>query len=102
MQSDKQKRPRGAKTAAGRRTQEEESPMSIRKRRARSPERGKRVAEARKRAGLSQQALADKVGIGRQSLLRIEAGRQDPSVTIALALAAAVGEPVERLFGSGR
>jgi DNA-binding XRE family transcriptional regulator len=73
--------------------------MSVRKRRARAPERGRRIAQARNRAGLSQQALADRIGIGRQSLLRIEAGNQDPSVSIALAIAAAVHEPIETLLG---
>lgn len=71
------------------------------KKRIRAPERGRRVAQARKRAGLSQQALAEQVGAGRQSIARIEAGTQIPSVEIALAIAAAVGEPVEALFGGG-
>jgi DNA-binding XRE family transcriptional regulator len=35
------------------------------------------------------------------SIARIEAGTA-PSVTIALAIASAVGEPVEALFGGGR
>ena len=68
----------------------------------RAPERGRRVAAARKRAGLSQQALAEKIGAGRQSIARIESGKQTPSVTVALAIADAVGEPVETLFGGGR
>ncbi|HXW58561.1 MAG TPA: helix-turn-helix transcriptional regulator [Solirubrobacteraceae bacterium] len=68
----------------------------------RAPERGHRVAQARRRAGLSQQALAEKIGAGRQSIARIEAGAQSPSVELALAIAAAVGEPVESLFGGGR
>jgi putative transcriptional regulator len=72
------------------------------KKRSRAPERGQRVAAARKRAGLSQQALAERIGAGRQSIIRIETGRQVPSVEIALAIAAAVGEPVETLFGGER
>ena len=64
--------------------------------------RGARVAQARQRAGFSQQALADKLGLGRQTIARVEAGRQVPSVDVALAIAAAVGESVEALFGGGR
>ena len=48
---------------------------------------------------LSQQALANKFGAGRQSIARIELGTQTPSVELALAISTAVGESVERLFG---
>jgi putative transcriptional regulator len=63
------------------------------------PPSGERVAAARKRAGLSQQGLAEKISAGRQSIIRIETGRQMPSVDMALAIAQAVGESVETLFG---
>ena len=63
---------------------------------------GERVARARVAAGLTQPALAERVGVGRQTIARIEAGRQTPSVEIALAIAAALGEPVENLFGGER
>ncbi len=69
---------------------------------SRAPAGGQRVAAARRRAGLSQQALADTIGAGRQSIARIEAGAQSPGVELALAIAEAVGEPVETLFGGGR
>jgi putative transcriptional regulator len=62
----------------------------------------KKVAQARKRAGLSQPALAERIGAGRQTVARIEAGTQTPSVTIALAIAHELGETVEALFGGGR
>ncbi len=64
--------------------------------------RGARVAAARQAAGLSQQALADQLGVGRQSIARLELGRQVPSVDLALAISQALGEPVETLFGGGR
>lgn len=38
------------------------------------------LTDARKRAKLSQQALADLVGCDRQTILRIENGRQTPSL----------------------
>ena len=60
---------------------------------------GGKVAEARRRAGLTQQQLADQVGAGRVTITRIENGGQTPSLDVALALARALGEPVEALFG---
>ncbi len=69
---------------------------------SRAPERGHRVALARKRAGLTQPQLAEKVGVSRPTIARIETGGHAPSVTIALAIARALGEPVETLFGGDR
>lgn len=57
-----------------------------------------RLKAPRERAGLSQQALAGRVGISRQALNAIEGGKQAPSVTIALALAKALRCRVEDLF----
>jgi DNA-binding XRE family transcriptional regulator len=69
--------------------------------RSRAPERHQ-VAQARRRAGLTQQQLAERVGAGRVSIARIEGGTP-PSVTLALAIARALGESVEALFsGSER
>ncbi|HEY1276484.1 MAG TPA: helix-turn-helix domain-containing protein [Thermoleophilaceae bacterium] len=58
-----------------------------------------RVREARLAAGLSQGALAAAAGVSRQAVGAIEAGRHRPSVDAALAIARAVGRPVEELFG---
>jgi transcriptional regulator with XRE-family HTH domain len=68
----------------------------------RAPERGHRVAAARKCAGLSQQQLADRTGVARSTVARIELGVHQPSVMVALAISGAVGEPVESLFGGER
>jgi transcriptional regulator with XRE-family HTH domain len=67
----------------------------------RAAERGHPVAAARKRAGLSQQALAERTGLAKSTVARIELGQHRPSVTVALALARELGEPVEALFGGG-
>jgi len=48
--------------------------------------------------GMTQQDLADRVGVTRQTILSIERGRYNPSVGLALRLAAAFGVPVEALF----
>lgn len=52
----------------------------------------------RERLGLSQQALAEEVGVRRQAIIAIEAGRQTPSTILALQLARALGTSVESLF----
>lgn len=52
----------------------------------------------REQAALSQRALAEQIGITRQGLIAIEAGRQVPSTAIALRLAATLGCRVEDLF----
>jgi putative transcriptional regulator len=69
---------------------------------SRAPERGHRVAVARRRAGLSQPQLAEKVGASRPTIARIEAGRTTPSVKLALAIAGELGHTVEALFGGER
>lgn len=67
----------------------------------RAPEHGHRVAQARKRKGLTQPQLAERVGVSRPTIARIEAGGTSPSVALALRIAREVDEPVETLFGGG-
>jgi len=100
MQSNDKKRPRTVAPAGGR-TQEVDAPMP-RQKPSRAPERGHRVAQGRRRAGLTQPALAEKVGVSRPTIARIEAGKTSPSVALALAIARELGEPVETLFGGER
>lgn len=50
------------------------------------------------RGELSQQALAERVGVSRQTIISIEKGRFRPSVELALRLARALGTTVETLF----
>jgi len=47
---------------------------------------------------LSQQELADKVGVSRQTIVSIEKGDYAPSVKLALLLAERLGVKVEELF----
>ncbi len=47
---------------------------------------------------MTQQDLADQVGVTRQTIVSIERGRYDPSVGLALRIAEAFGVPVEALF----
>lgn len=47
---------------------------------------------------MTQQELAERVGVTRQTILAIERGRYNPSVGLALRIAAVFGVPVEALF----
>ena len=47
---------------------------------------------------MTQEELADRVGVTRQTILSIERGRYNPSVGLALRLAETFGVSVEELF----
>ena len=53
---------------------------------------------AREALGLTQAALAERVGVSRKTVNTVENGVFVPSTLLALKLAAALGEPVEALF----
>jgi putative transcriptional regulator len=56
------------------------------------------VKAHRTRRGLSQGALADALGVSRQTINAIETGRYLPSLPLALGLARFFGARVEDLF----
>ena len=56
------------------------------------------VRELRMDIGLTQEQLANLVGLARQSIISIEKGQYLPSIETALRLSAALQVPVERLF----
>ena len=56
------------------------------------------VKDARKAAGLSQQALGSAVGVTRQTVIALEANRYAPSLELAFRLSRTLGVPVETLF----
>lgn len=47
---------------------------------------------------MTQQALADAVGVSRQTIIAIEQRRYSPSLEVALKIAQTFGEPVEQVF----
>ncbi len=49
-------------------------------------------------AGLTQQALAERVAVSRRTIGSIERGEYVPSVTLALRLQRALGVPVDQIF----
>lgn len=60
------------------------------------------VREHREKLGISQEALARKVDVSRQTIVNIERGRHEPKVLLALALAAVLGVAVSDLFRKGQ
>ena len=52
----------------------------------------------RTQRGWSQAALADQLGVSRQSVNAIETGRYDPSLPLAFAIARLFGLPIEAVF----
>lgn len=57
-----------------------------------------KVRHWRKTRGLTQTALAERVGITRQSIIAIEKGRLNPSIAVVLGVAEALHATVEELF----
>ena len=47
---------------------------------------------------MTQQELADKAGVTRQTILAIEADKYSPSLTLAFKIAKAFNVPLERVF----
>jgi transcriptional regulator with XRE-family HTH domain len=60
---------------------------------------GTRLATARKAQSLSQQALADQLGIAQQTLAHYEVGRARPPVSLVVQMAHTLGLGVEELLG---
>jgi len=56
------------------------------------------VKTLRKEQGWSQQDLAERLGVSRQSIISIERGRFDPSLELGIKIARAFGTPVEDIF----
>lgn len=48
--------------------------------------------------GMTQQDLAERVGVTRQTIISIERGRYKPSIELALRLARVFGVSVEAIF----
>jgi transcriptional regulator with XRE-family HTH domain len=57
-----------------------------------------RLKALRERHGMTQEQLAEKSGVGRSHLARLETGRQDPTLSTLEKLAKALGVKVGRLL----
>jgi len=62
---------------------------------------GERLRAARLARGITQRDLAELAGVTRQAVAALEAGRSEPSLRVAFALAHATGSTVDELFGPG-
>jgi len=56
------------------------------------------VRKVRKKRGLTQEELARKVGVSRQTIVNVEQGRYKPSILLALKIAKVLDADVETLF----
>lgn len=60
---------------------------------------GSNIAEARKRRGMSQEALSKKSGVSRATIARLESGEDfDVMASTLLKIAKALGTTVDKLF----
>jgi putative transcriptional regulator len=50
------------------------------------------------KAGMTQQDLADRVGVTRQTIIALEGGAYTPSLTLALRIARVFGKSTENVF----
>ena len=57
-----------------------------------------KLKEYRVRAGLTQGELAERVGVRRETIIRLEAGRYNPSLKLAIDISRAVRAPIEDIF----
>lgn len=57
-----------------------------------------RIAELRSKEGLTQQALADEMGVSRQTIISLERGRYNPSIFLAHKVASRFGLSIEQVF----
>ena len=57
-----------------------------------------RIRHFREQRGLTQAQLAEAMGVSRKTVNTVENGVFSPSLIVALKFAAALGQPVERLF----
>lgn len=56
------------------------------------------LAKIRKEKGYSQQALADEIGVSRNTISSIETGQFSPTAKLALILAIALDKKFEEIF----
>ena len=47
---------------------------------------------------LTQEQLAEKVGVRRETIMRLEAGKYNPSLKLAVDISRAVKAPIEEIF----
>lgn len=61
-----------------------------------------RIRELREAAGLTQAQLAERVDVARQTIIAIEKGRYDLSLSLAFRISDTLGDTVEGVFRPSR
>ena len=57
-----------------------------------------RIQDLRKEKGLTQQGLAEKLGVSGQTIISLENGKYNPSIALAYKLAKIFGLTIEDVF----
>ena len=57
-----------------------------------------RLEEIRKERGIKQEALAEALGVSRQTIGSLENGRYNPSILLAFKISRYFGLPIEDIF----
>ena len=57
-----------------------------------------RIADLRRENKMTQQALAERLGVTRQTIISLENGRYNPSIMLAHNIAQAFGLRIEEIF----
>ena len=60
--------------------------------------KNKRMKSARSECDLTQEQLADKVGVARQTIGLIEAGNYNPSISLCIEICKALNKTLDDLF----
>ena len=61
-----------------------------------------KIFELRQQKNISQEKLADMVGVRRETILRLEKGLYNPSLKLAIDIARVFGKNVEEVFSFDR
>jgi putative transcriptional regulator len=56
------------------------------------------LARLRQQRGMNQQQLADALEVSRQTVISLEKGRYNPSITLAFKIARLFALPIEEIF----
>ena len=57
-----------------------------------------KIVEFRRKQNITQGELADRVGVRRETIVRLERGQYNPSLKLAYDIANAFGVPIEEVF----
>lgn len=57
-----------------------------------------KIKEFREKLGFTQQDLADKVGVSRQTIISLENGKYNPSIFLAYGIAKTFSKTIEDIF----